>query len=197
MRVLVACEESQVVTAAFRERGHDAFSCDVLAASGGHPEWHLRRDVRDVLAERQPWDLLIAFPPCDHLAVSGARWFDGKRADGRQAEGIGLFMALANAEVPRVCIENPVGIMSTVWRRPDQIVQPWWFGDEAQKTTCLWLRCLAPLLATEVVGRGEIQVVRSGKRLPAWYSNAPRKSRKVVRSRTFPGIAAAMAAQWG
>lgn len=185
------------MTAAFRERGHDAYSCDVLPTSGVHPEWHLRGDVRDVLAERQPWDLLIAFPPCDHLAVSGARWFDGKRADGRQAQGIELFMTLANAEVPRVCIENPVGIMSTVWRRPDQIVQPWWFGDEAQKTTCLWLRCLAPLLATKVVGRGEIQVVRSGKRLPTWYSNAPRKSRKVVRSRTFPGIAAAMAAQWG
>jgi hypothetical protein len=197
MRVLVACEESQTVTKAFRAIGHNAFSCDLLPASGGHPEWHLRADVRDVLACALPWDMLIAFPPCDHLAVSGARWFPEKVADGRQQAGIDLFLALAHADVPRVAIENPVGIMSTVWRKPDQIVQPWYYGDEATKTTCLWLRNLPPLFATKVVGRGVIQVVKSGRRLPEWYSNAPRKTRKIVRSRTFPGLAAAMAEQWG
>jgi len=197
MRVLVACEESQTVTKAFRAIGHDAFSCDLLPASGGHPEWHLRADVRDVLARALPWDMLIGFPPCDHLAVSGARWFPEKVADGRQQAGIDLFLALAHADVQRVAIENPVGIMSTVWRKPDQIVQPWYYGDEATKTTCLWLRNLPPLFATKVVGRGVIQVVKSGRRLPEWYSNAPRKTRKIVRSRTFPGIAAAMAEQWG
>lgn len=197
MRVLVACEESQTVTKAFRAIGHNAFSCDLLPASGGHPEWHLRADVRDVLARALPWDMLIGFPPCDHLAVSGARWFPEKVADGRQQAGIDLFLALAHADVPRVAIENPVGIMSTVWRKPDQIVQPWFYGDEATKTTCLWLRNLPPLFATKVVGRGVIQVVKSGRRLPEWYSNAPRKTRKIVRSRTFPGLAAAMAEQWG
>jgi len=197
MRVLVACEESQTVTKAFRAIGHNAFSCDLLPASGGHPEWHLRADVRDVLALALPWDMLIGFPPCDHLAVSGARWFPEKVADGRQQAGIDLFLALAHADVPRVAIENPVGIMSTLWRKPDQIVQPWYYGDEATKTTCLWLRNLPPLFATKVVGRGVIQVVKSGRRLPEWYSNAPRKTRKIVRSRTFPGLAAAMAEQWG
>lgn len=197
MRVLVACEESQTVTKAFRAIGHNAFSCDLLPASGGHPEWHLRADVRDVLALALPWDMLIGFPPCDHLAVSGARWFPEKVADGRQQAGIDLFLALAHADVPRVAIENPVGIMSTLWRKPDQIVQPWHYGDEATKTTCLWLRNLPPLFATKVVGRGVIQVVKSGRRLPEWYSNAPRKTRKIVRSRTFPGLAAAMAEQWG
>lgn len=197
MRVLVACEESQTVTKAFRARGHSAFSCDLLPATGGHPEWHLRADVRDVLALTLPWDMLIGFPPCDHLAVSGARWFPEKIADGRQQAGIELFLALAHAEVPRVAIENPVGIMSTVWRKADQIVQPWQFGDEATKTTCLWMRGLPPLLPTKIVGRGVIQVVKSGKRLPEWYSNAPRRTRKIVRSRTFPGLAAAMAEQWG
>jgi hypothetical protein len=141
--------------------------------------------------------MLIGFPPCDHLAVSGARWFPEKLADGRQQAGIDLFLALAHADVPRVAIENPVGIMSTVWRKPDQIVQPWQHGDEATKTTCLWLRGLPPLMPTKIVGRGVIQVVKSGKRLPEWYSNAPHATRKIVRSRTFPGIAAAMAAQWG
>lgn len=197
MRVLVACEESQTVTKAFRARGHNAFSCDLLPASGGHPEWHLRADVRDVLARALPWDMLIAFPPCDHLAVSGARWFPEKVADGRQHAGIDLFLALAHADVPRVAIENPVGIMSTLWRKPDQIVQPWFFGDPYTKTTCLWLRNLPPLFATKVVGRGVIQVVKSGRRIPEWYSNAPHKTRKIVRSRTFPGLAAAMAEQWG
>ena len=140
--------------------------------------------------------MLIGFPPCDHLAVSGARWFPEKIADGRQQQGIDLFLALAHADVPRVAIENPVGIMSTVWRKPDQIVQPWQFGDEATKTTCLWVRGLPLLLPTKIVGRGVIQVLKSGKRLPEWYSNASHKTRKIVRSRTFQGIADAMAQQW-
>ena len=138
MRVLVACEESQAVTKALRANGHEAFSCDLLPASGGHPEYHMQCNVLEVLD--QAWDMMIGFPPCDHLAVSGARWFPEKRADGRQQQGVELFLALAHAPIPKVAIENPVGIMSTLWRKLDQIIQPWQFGDEATKTTCLWLR---------------------------------------------------------
>ncbi len=185
------------MTKAFRALGHEAFSCDLLEASGGHPEWHFQTDVVSLLREGRDWDMLIGFPPCDHLCVSGAKWFGQKIADGRQQQGINLFMALATADVPQVAIENPVGIMSTRWRKPDQIIQPWQFGDEAQKTTCLWLRGLPTLRATKIVGRGVIQVLKSGKRLPEWYSTAPKHSRKQVRSRTFDGIANAMAAQWG
>ena len=196
MRILVACEESQTVTKAFRATGHNAFSCDLMPASGGHPEWHLRGDVRDILAGGLPWDMLIGFPPCDHLAVSGARWFPEKIADGRQQQGIDLFLALAHADVPRVAIENPVGIMSTVWRKPDQIVQPWQFGDEATKTTCLWVRGLPPLLPTKIVGRGALRLMPNGSHHPLWISDASHKTRKIVRSRTFQGIADAMAQQW-
>jgi len=197
VRVLVACEESQVVTKAFRAVGHEAYSCDLLPASGGRPEWHKQGDVREIIGEGAPWDMLIGFPPCDHLAVSGARWFPEKIADGRQQQGIDLFLFLAHAEVPRVAIENPVGIMSTVWRRPDQIVQPWQFGDEATKTTCLWVRGLPPLLPTKIVGRGALRLMPNGSHHPLWISDAPHKTRKVVRSRTFQGLADAMACQWG
>lgn len=197
MRVLVACEESQTVCRAFRAGGHDAFSCDVVPATGGHPEWHLQQDVVPLLG--QGWDMVIAFPPCTHLAASGARHFAKKAADGRQQEAIDLFMAIAMADVRRVAIENPVGIMSSVWRPPDQIVQPWQFGDAYQKTTCLWLRNLPQLRPTNIVDRGEFSVFPSGKRHPKWYAGTgvPRKDRQALRSRTFPGIAAAMAEQWG
>ena len=196
-RILVACEESQVVTKAFRALGHEAFSCDLLEASGGHPEWHFQTDVVSLLREGRDWDMLIGFPPCDHLCVSGAKWFKQKIADGRQQQGIELFMALATADVPQVAIENPVGIMSTRWRKPDQIIQPWQFGHEAQKMTCLWLRNLPLLKATEVVGRGERRLMPNGSLMPVWIGNAKVSTRKQVRSRTFDGIANAMAAQWG
>jgi hypothetical protein len=194
MRVLVACEESGVVTAAFRAKGHDAWSCDLMPTSGAHPEWHLQGDVRDFLAG---WDIIIGFPPCDHLAVSGARWFPQKRADGRQQAGIDLFMAIANAPCERIAIENPVGIMSTLWRKPDQIIQPYHYGHEAKKTTCLWLKGLAPLVPTNVVGEGEMRVYPDGSKYPLWISDANHKTRKVLRSRTFEGVAQAMADQWG
>lgn len=135
MKVLVACEESQAVTIAFRKLGHEAYSCDIEPCSGGHPEWHLQQDVVPLLS--QNWDMIIAFPPCTHLATSGAAWFEKKRKDGRQQQGIDFFMLFANANCPRIAIENPVGIMSTVWRKPDQIIQPWQFGEPFSKKTCL------------------------------------------------------------
>ena len=144
MRILLACEESQAVTKEFRALGHEAFSCDILECSGGHPEWHLRQDVTDLLKEN--WDMIIAFPPCTHLAVSGAAWFEQKRKDGRQQEGIDFFMLFANAVCDKVAIENPIGIMSSKWRKPDQIIQPWMFGHLEQKATCLWLKGLPKLV---------------------------------------------------
>jgi hypothetical protein len=197
VRILVACEESQAVTKEFRRLGHEAYSCDIIECSGGHPEWHLQQDVLPLL--NQGWDMMIAFPPCTHLAVSGAAWFEQKRKDGRQQEGIDFFMALANAPIERIAIENPVGIMSTVWRKPDQIIQPWQFGDVATKTTCLWLKNLPELTPTKIVDKGARTVFASGKSHPKWYADASKLSpaeRAKVRSKTFPGIAKAMAEQW-
>ena len=192
MKILVACEESQAVTIAFRELGHEAYSCDLYPCSGGHPEWHYQQDVIPLLSEK--WDLIIAFPPCTHLASSGAKHFEKKRADGRQQQGIDFFMKFTDIKCDRVVIENPVGIMSTIYRKPNQIIQPWQFGDSFQKTTCLWLKGLPVLLPTSIVERGEFVTTPSGKKLPKWYSD--NKSSK-SRSKTFPGIAAAMAQQWG
>lgn len=198
MRVLIACEESQAVTKAFRARGHEAWSCDLLPCSGGHPEWHIQGDARALFG--YGWDLMVAFPPCTHLAASGARWFKQKRADGRQAEGVALFMAFAEAPIERVAIENPVGIMSSTWRKPDQVIQPYLFGDEYTKTTCLWLKNVPRLQPTNVVGKGTRTVFASGKSMPTWYAEAsklPAAQRSIVRSKTFAGVAAAMAEQWG
>lgn len=196
-KILLACEKSQAVCKAFRDRGFEAYSCDLLPCSGGHPEWHLQQDVLPLLD--QEWDLIIAFPPCTDLAVSGARHFAKKRADGRQQRSIDFFMAFANAKSEHIAIENPVGIMSSTWRKPDQIIQPWQFGHEHQKTTCLWLKSLPPLKPTKIVGKGEFTVFKSGKRHPKWYAEALKlspKERSIVRSRTFQGIADAMADQW-
>lgn len=192
MKILCACEESQAVTKAFRELGHEAYSCDLQEASGDHPEWHIQGDVTELLAQK--WDMVIAFPPCTHLATSGAKHFAKKRADGRQQEAIDFFLKFTNINCDKVCIENPVGIMSTQWRKPDQIVQPWQFGHNAQKSTCLWLKGLTPLRHTNVVDKGEFYVAPSGKRMPKWYSE--NKSAK-IRSKTFDGIAKAMAEHWG
>jgi hypothetical protein len=196
MRVLVACEFSGVVRDAFRARGHDAMSCDLLPTEVDGP--HYQGDVRDVLADG--WDLMIAHPPCTHLAVSGAAWFAAKRADGRQQEAVDFFMLLANAPIARSAIENPVGIMSTVWRKPDQIIQPYQYGEAASKKTCLWLRGLPPLLPTCIVDKGEQVHFKSGRSMPKWYADAfrlPPAERARLRSRTFEGIARAMAEQWG
>ena len=201
MRVLVACEYSGVVRDAFRAKGHDAWSCDLLPCESD-PSWHIQGDATQILD--RDWDLMIAHPPCTHLAVSGAAWFEKKRKDGRQQEGIDLFLAFANAEIPKYCIENPVGIMSTLWRKPDQTIQPYYFGDEAQKTTHLWLKNLPPLVHIKSddlfdrkthVDKGEMITYASGCVMPAWYARLRGNGKS--RSRTFQGIANAMAAQWG
>ena len=229
--VLIACEESQTVCKAFRKLGYNAYSCDILPCSGGHPEWHLRCDVLGVIQDKKgtlqngeefvldgEWDLMIAHPPCTYLSVSGARWYyhpDDKdlpidqrrphpnfptRAQDRK-DAIEFFLALANADIPRIAIENPVGIMSKLFRKPNQIVQPYWFGDEATKTTCLWLKNLPDLTPTKIVGKGERVVLSSGKSLPKWYSDSfntkiSTEMRRTLRSKTFQGFADAMAVQW-
>lgn len=186
MRVLVACEESQAVTVEMRRLGHEAYSCDIQECSGGHPEWHLRVDALELL--KMKWDMLIAFPPCTDLCVSGAKWFAEKRADGRQQRSIEFFMRFAQADCPRIAIENPVGIMSSEYRKPDQIIQPWQFGHGETKATCLWLKGLPKLMPTKIVGGG----VRDQRifRMP------PSPDRAKLRSKTYPGIAKAMAEQW-
>jgi len=197
MKILVACEESQAVTKRLRALGHEAYSCDIQECSGGHPEWHILGDVVPELEKH--WDMIIAFPPCTDLAVSGAAWFEQKRKDGRQQASIDFFMLFANANCERIAIENPVGIMSSQWRKPDQIIQPYWFGDEAQKTTCLWLKGLPKLEPTKMVGKGEFITHKSGKTKPKWFADAFKLSpseRRKVRSKTFDGIAQAMAEQW-
>jgi site-specific DNA-cytosine methylase len=184
-RVLLACEESQVVTIEMRKLGLEAFSCDILPCSGGHPEWHLQQDVVPLLDEE--WDMLVAFPPCNDLAVSGARWFKEKQADGRQQASIEFFMRFATASCDRIAIENPIGIMSSLYRKPDQIIQPWQFGHGEVKATCLWLKNLPKLVPTNIVSGREPKIL-----------NMPdSKSRVLKRSKTYQGIAEAMANQWG
>jgi hypothetical protein len=193
MRVLIACEYSGRVREAFRRRGHDAWSCDLLDAEDGS-EFHLKRDVLKVVdgwhvhgEGFRCWDMMIAHPPCTHLAVSGARHFEAKRADGRQQEAIDFFLSLARAPIPRIAIENPVCIMSSLWREPDQTIQPWMFGHGETKATCLWLKGLPPLVPTMIV---------SG-RYPRVHLMPPSEDRWKERSRTYEGIADAMAQQWG
>jgi len=193
MRVLVACEESQAVTIAMRKRGIEAYSCDLLPCSGGHPEWHLQVDALEVA--KLSWDMVLAFPPCTHLAISGARWFDEKRRNGLQQMAIGFFLAFTALDhVPSVAIENPVGIMSTLYRKPDQIIQPWMFGHPESKATCLWLKGLPQLLPTNDV-RDEMDKLPKRERERVHYM-PPGAERSKERSKTFNGIAEAMAAQW-
>lgn len=231
LNILVACEESQTVCKEFRKLGHNAYSCDLLKCSGGHPEWHFNCDVHKVIENHGgtlqngeevyiegDWDLMVAHPPCTYLSVSGAQWYyhpDDKhlptserrphpkfpnRAKDRE-EGVEFFMSLANAPIKHIAIENPVGIMSKRWRKPDQAIQPWMFGDEASKLTCLWLKNLPQLTPTEIVGHGERIVLSSGRSLPKWYSDAlslakTPEERRTLRSKTFPGFAKALATQW-
>ena len=192
MRVLIACEYSGTVRDAFIAAGHDAMSCDFLPSDRPGP--HYQGGVLNLLDE--DWDLMVAHPPCTHLAVSGAKHFAAKQADGRQAAALEFVQLLMDAPIPRICIENPVSIISTRIRKPDQIIQPWQFGHEATKTTCLWLKGLPPLVPTDIVGKGARHVTKSGKSLPAWYNLPPSPMRWKIRSATFQGIADAMAAQW-
>lgn len=184
MRVLVACEYSGVVRDAFLEKGHDAWSCDILRSERDGN--HIQGDAINV-AYWGNWDLMIAHPPCTHLAVSGARHFASKREDGRQQKAIDFFMKLASAPIARIAIENPVCIMSSVWRKPDQIIQPWQFGHGETKATCLWTKNLPLLRPTEIV---------SGREQRVWRM-PPGQDRWKERSRTYQGIADAMAEQWG
>lgn len=198
-KVLVACEESQAVTLAFRERGFEAYSLDIKPCTGGHPEFHIQGDALDYINDTS-FDLMIAHPPCTHLACSGARHFQKKIADGRQQQGIDLFMAFTRSKIKHFAIENPVGIMSNLYRKPDQIIQPYFFGDEAVKTTCMWTKNLPNLKPTKIVGKGEIVTYASGNRMSKWYadiSGLTPEERSTMRSKTFPGIAAAIAQQWG
>jgi hypothetical protein len=249
MKVLVACEESQAVCKAFREKGHEAYSCDIIECSGGHPEWHIKGDVLEVLNpknfmkkglifskrgipfttmdgkyhEVHKWDMIIAFPPCTHLCVSGARHFEKKRADGRQRDGIEFFCNFLNADCEKIVIENPIGIISGKYikehfpelaekyglpKEPTQIIHPWMFGDNYSKSTCLWEKGVKPLipLVTEEPEMEWKEWVdkKTGKlkRQPKWFFDALRNAktaeeRSVIRSKTFPGIAEAMAEQWG
>lgn len=158
MRILVACEESQAVTMELRGLGHEAWSCDLLPCSGGHPEWHLQCDVLPIL--KLNWDMVIAFPPCTDLAASGARWFDDKRKDGRQQRSIGFFLAFTVLGC-KWAIENPIGIMSSAYRKPDQIIQPWQFGHPESKATCLWLHGLNPLKPTDNVREEMLSMPRA------------------------------------
>ncbi len=196
MRVLVACEFSGVVRDAFIRGGHSALSCDLMPTDKPGP--HYQGDVLNIINEG--WDLMIAHPPCTHLAVSGARHFAQKRADGRQQQGIDFFMSLARANIPRYAIENPIGIMSNIWRKPDQIIQPWEYGHSVTKSTCLWLKGLPALKPTNIVDKGGVWVAKSGKRMSQWYYDSsclPPKEREKMRNTTFQGVADAMAQQWG
>lgn len=184
MKVLVACEESQAVTIELRHLGHEAYSCDLMPCSGGHPEWHLQEDVTDIL--KQKWDMIIAFPPCTDLCSSGARWFKEKQKDGRQQASIDFFNLFVTAECDRIAIENPIGIMSTHYRKPDQIIQPWQFGHGETKATCLWLKGLPNLRPTNIVKGREAKI----------HKMPPSADRAKMRSKTYQGIALAMAEQW-
>lgn len=211
MKILIACEESQTITKAFRKKGHEAYSCDLQAESGGHPEWHIKGDALKE-AYSGKYDLMIAHPPCTYLAVSGARWMynkDGSRNEERwnnQLEALEFVQKLMDAPIDKIAIENPVSVISSQIRKPDQIIQPYHFGDKATKTTCLWLKGLPLLTHTNVVGKGEFVewVDKKGKkkRQGKWYmdilSKAKTKAeRQKLRSKTFKGIANAIVDQWG
>jgi hypothetical protein len=195
MKILIACEESQAVTQAFRKRGFEAFSCDIVPTSGGRPEWHIQKDVREIMNSGE-WRAMIAFPPCTHLAIGGARWWKQKQLDGRQQAGIDFFMEFVKCDIKYTAIENPVGIMSKAYRPPDQITEPWHFNDGYQKRTCLWLKNLPPLKQVCFEFIPQYTTFAGGtKRRPKWWYDTPRTS--VARSRFPPGFSEQMAVQWG
>lgn len=211
IKVLVACEESQAVTIAFRHLGIQAFSCDIQECSGGHPEWHYKEDVFNVI-DREHWDMMIAFPPCTDLAVSGAAHFKRKIASGEQQRSVDFFLRIANSNVKRIAIENPIGIMSSRFRKPDQIINPNYFGDPVRKPTCLWLKNLPVLLwfmydnlFTEKTHVEQDIITMTSKKTgrertySKWEYDCACSShaeRAKLRSKTFPGIAKQMAIQW-
>ncbi len=206
MRVLVACEESQAVTIEFRKLGHEAFSCDLLPCSGGHPEWHIEGDVTSLLHAWLGWDMVLAFPPCTYLTVTGNKWMKPEYRDRfpnrikQREDAIRFFLKLVNTDVNKVCVENPIGIMSTHFRKPDQIIHPYHFGHTVRKSTCLWLKGLPVLKSTNVV-IPELDTFSSGAVQSKWHTETgyirDKKERSRVRSKTFSCIAKAMAEQWG
>lgn len=199
MAILVAFEKSGTVREAFRRLGFETYSCD-LQASDDDSIHHIQGDVFDLLDGE--WDLIVAHPPCTRLTVTGNKWYKPEYRHRfpniieEREEAVELFMRVATLSCPRVCIENPVGIMSTRWRKPEQIIQPYQFGHKEPKKTCLWLKGLPPLQHTKLV-EPEYHTCKSGKRMPTWYAYADKKDRTNVRSKTFQGIADAMANQWG
>lgn len=204
MKILIACEYSGAVRDSFINQGHYAMSCDLLPTDVPGP--HYQGSVLDILNDG--WDMMIAHPPCTYLAVSGNRWLynkDKSRNEERwrnRGEALDFVRLLMDASIEKIAIENPVSVISSEIRKPDQIIQPWQFGDEAQKTTCLWLKNLPKLKPTKIVGKGEFTTFKSGKRHPKWYADALAKAktkaeRQKLRSKTFQGIADAMAEQWG
>jgi hypothetical protein len=204
MRILIACEFSGTVRDAFIKAGHNAISCDIEPCDKPGP--HIQDDVLNVIKFPNTWDMMIAHPPCTYLTVTGNKWFKPEYKDRfptreqDRKDGIAFFMALMNANIPKIAVENPIGIMSTHFRKPDQIIQPWQFGHEASKSTCLWLKGLPLLTHTNVVDKGEFVTYKSGKRMTKWYADAASlspKERAKVRNTTFQGIADAMADQWG
>ena len=227
MNVLIACEESQEVCKAFRARGHRAFSCDIQECSGGHPEWHIQDDVLGILNpkdhgnntldavwfvtmdgrfhETPKWDLIIAHPPCTYLTLAGNKWFKPEYKDRfperakQREDAVEFFMQFANADCDRIAIENPVCIMSSRWRKPDQYIEPYFFGEPEKKKTGLWLKGLPLLKPTNIV-EPIIVHCASGANEPRWHMETmklPKEERSKARSKTFPGIARAMAEQWG
>ena len=229
MKVLVACEESQAVCKAFRKRGHEAYSCDIIECSGGHPEWHIQGDVLPLLQREdngnngwhniyfstmdsvehsvEKWDMIIAFPPCTYLTVTGNRWFNveryGEKAIQRikdREDAVEFFMKFVNADCERICVENPIGCMSTRYRKPEQVIQPYEYGHPARKSTCLWLKNLPPLQPTNIVEPEIYYYTAKNGRTKSdskWRSKFSQEERAKMRSKTFPGIAQAMAEQWG
>ena len=219
-RILVACEESQAVTKELRALGHEAFSCDLLPCSGGHPEWHIQADVFEVI--KLGWNIMIAHPPCTFLSSSGAGWLyhpDDKHLPTQERrphplypnrikdrdDAVEFVKRLYESDIPCIAIENPIGQLSSLWRKPDQIVQPWMFGDKASKSTCFWLKGLPKLQPTDIVDKGEFFefTTKKGevKKQPMWYFKAlseakTAEERRTLRSKTFQGMAKAMAKQW-
>lgn len=219
-KVLIACEESQRVCAAFRARGFEAYSCDLIECSGGRPEWHIRQDVSSILGPpiefktedgvnhkiEGEWDLIIAHPPCTYLTISGNRWFNieryGEQAKERwrlREEAVKFFMLFVNAPCKHIAIENPIGYLNSHYRKPDQTVQPYQFGHPERKATCLWLKDLPHLIPTDEVDPN-LTTLGDGKKYSDWHLktlNLPKEERSKERSKTYPGIAEAMAQQWG
>ena len=228
MKVLVACECSQIVAAAFRAKGHEAYSCDIVPCYGGHPEWHIQDDVLKYVNGKlnpfdfffvtsdgkfhempEQWDMIIAFPPCTYLTKAGNRHFSPKRCTPDQIanreklreSAACFFLALANARCDRIVVENPIGYMNTHYRKPNQIVQPYWFGDNAEKATCLWLKGVPNLRPTDMLARPAPHHYRADGKAIRFVESVPgtggHSERARKRSQTFPGVAAAMANQWG